>query len=417
MSRILFAWELGGNLGHVMSMRALACDLRASGHNVLFALRDLRAGEVLTREGFVCVQAPTTRLNAPDLPLQPASYPEILLHYGFADAAVLAPAVRAWRDLYAQVAPDLLVFDHAPIALLAARSTGIPRVVVGTGFASPPRVSPMPSIRPWQEIPAARLQAAEQRTVDTANFVLQAIRAQRLDVFHDLFDVEENILTTLPELDHYGPRPGENYWGPISNTAGSAAPSWPHGYGRRAFVYIRPSSPAFRLLAAILRAADLRTLWFAPGLASDVIAQLESPSVKMVRTPVDISAVSRAADVAILHGGHATAAAMLLSGVPLVLLPQHIEQLLLGRNVAALGAGATFNANSSEVGLAQVLARVTYDPRYAMHAQAFAAKYANLDQTRQRAAMRARFSSLVIRANPSDGYLESDAFRAAEGAR
>ena len=67
MSRILFAWELGGNLGHVMRMRTVARALRERGHDVSL------------------YKEPTPRSSAPDLPREPASYPEILLHYGFAD--------------------------------------------------------------------------------------------------------------------------------------------------------------------------------------------------------------------------------------------------------------------------------------------------------------------------------------------
>ena len=250
MSRILLVWELGGNLGHITRLLALAKALRRRGHNVSFALGNTRlAAEVLTREAFPFVQAPVVRSAAPDLPPEPASYPEILFHFGFADAALLTAAVRAWRELYRELAPELIVFDHAPTALLAARDTGIPRVVFGTGFASPPRVSPMPSIRPWQDIALKRLEASELRALETANVTLRAIDAEPLGVFHELFDVEENILATLPELDHYGPRANVRYWGPLYDANEGAEPQWPEGGGKKIFVYLSPTSSAFRPFA------------------------------------------------------------------------------------------------------------------------------------------------------------------------
>ena len=244
MSRILLAWQLGGNLGHITPLLALAKGLRKRGHHVTFALEDTRlAADVLTREAFPFVQAPVLRSTAPDLPREPASCPEILFHCGFADSVRLTAATRAWRALYRHLAPDLIVFDHAPTALLAARGIGIPRVVFGTGFCSPPRVSPMPSIRPWQHIPTERLEASEQRALDTANAALRAIGTRPLDAFHELFDVEENILATLPELDHYGARHDARYWGPIYEADEGDEPRWPEGEGKKVFVYLRPTSP------------------------------------------------------------------------------------------------------------------------------------------------------------------------------
>jgi len=322
VSRILLVWQLGGNLGHITPLLVIARALRERGHDVSFALENTRASAApLTRDGFPFVQAPILRSTAPDLPCEPASYPELLFHFGFADPVLLTSGLRAWRDIYRKLAPELIVFDHAPTALLAARGTGIPRVVFGTGFASPPRVSPMPSIRPWQNTPRERLGASEQRALDTANAALRAIGAAPLRVFHELFDVEENILATLPELDHYGARPNVRYWGPISDNADGTEPCWPDGRGKRLFVYIRPNSPAFRPLAGALREASLRTLWFAPGLSTDAVATLQSSSLRVARDPLAIAAVARSADGAILHGGHGTTAALLLRGVPLVLLP------------------------------------------------------------------------------------------------
>ena len=353
MSRILFAWELGGNLGHIMRMRTVARALRERGHDVS-----------LHKE-------PSPRSSAPDLPREPASYPEILLHYGFADPAALTDAIRRWRSLYAQAAPDLIVFDHAPTALLAARGLGIPRVLLGTGFASPPRVTPMPTIRPWQDIPVERLIASEQRALDTANTALRALGARPLDVFHEFLDVEENILATLPELDHYGARPHTKYWGPISDDSNGIEPRWPDGEGKKLFVYIRPTSVAFRPLAALLRRSRLRSVWFAPGIRPDAISQLESPSLRIVREPINVPLAVRSSHAAVLHGGHSTTAAMLLAGVPVLVLPEHVEQYLIGRNVAALGAGAALNLGAAVPQLPSILGAVIDDPRYGANALAF----------------------------------------------
>jgi UDP:flavonoid glycosyltransferase YjiC (YdhE family) len=396
VSRILLAWELGGNLGHVTRLLVLARGLREAGHHVSFVLGQSRfAAETLAQADFSFAQAPVLRGTTPDLPREPASYPEILLHYGFADPDLLTAAARHWRKLYRQLSPEVVVFDHAPTALLAARDTGISGVVLGTGFASPPRASPMPSIRSWEQVPAERLLASEKRALDSANSALRSIGAAPMKHFHDLFDTEENILATLPELDHYGPRPNTRYWGPVFPQNEGREPNWPDGAGKKLFVYIRPNTAAFRVVLSALQVLKLRALWFAPGLGDEVLSQVKSPTMEFVRDPVDLAATARSADAAILHGGHGTTAAMLLAGVPVLLLPEHVEQFLLGRNVAALGAGGAVNLASPRLQLAELLERVIHDARYGLCAKHFSAKYANLDPRVQRKKVIARISGLA----------------------
>lgn len=52
------AWELGGNLGHVAVMLAVARELRARGHGVVFALRDLTHAGLIARDKFAFFPAP-----------------------------------------------------------------------------------------------------------------------------------------------------------------------------------------------------------------------------------------------------------------------------------------------------------------------------------------------------------------------
>src|SRR5207247_2657787 len=123
--------------GHVGSVLPLAMRLQERGHEIVFALRDLSHAErFLARRGFALLQAPVWMgdKRGPELPV---SYADMLANFGFPDRAGLTAMVRAWRGLYALVRPDLLMIDHGPTALLAARRTGPRRVLFRSGAASP----------------------------------------------------------------------------------------------------------------------------------------------------------------------------------------------------------------------------------------------------------------------------------------
>ena len=389
MSRILIAWELGGNLGHVLPLLVLARALRAKGNEVLFALRDVRASAgLLQRENFRFVQAPhlaPSRIRG--LAGGPASYPEILLYYGFADAPALEAQALAWRHLFALAKPDALLLDHAPTALLAARGLPFRKVLFSTGFTSPPRIAPMASIRPWQRIPMQRLQGSEQRALHTANAVLGTVGAKPLEELYELFDADEDILATLPELDHYGARPNARYWGPVADVGRSEAPAWPGGEGKKVFVYIRAASPAFKPLYAAMRNMQASVLWFAPGLTEAAASTLSSASIRITSSPLDMTKVAGSAAAAIFHGGHGTAAAMLLAGVPMFLIPENIEQLLIAQRVSAIGAGTAALPPAVRAGLAQRIAVFLADGAPHAAASRIAKRYRHIESAKQIEAM------------------------------
>jgi len=222
--------------------------------------------------------------------------------------------------------------------------------VVGTGFCSPPRLAPMPTIRPWEDICIERLELSEQRALDTANAVMRALGGEPLRYFHDLFDVEENILATLPELDHYGPRAGVPYWGPIFEANDGDEPQWPAGDGGKVFVYLRPSSPHFEDLIGVLRnQKQFLSLWFAPGVSKESLRAKESESLAFVTKPLKISSVVDHADLAILNAGHGTCAAMMLAGVPMLLAPKNAEQRMLARVIELHGSGSEARATGADL--------------------------------------------------------------------
>src|SRR5688572_23897105 len=99
MSRILYAWELGTNLGHLTRLAPIAERLRAAGHETLVAARELKsATAVLASRSLAFVQAPLMRRRSGPW-RAPASHAEMLVLEGYGDGASVWGAVRGWISL------------------------------------------------------------------------------------------------------------------------------------------------------------------------------------------------------------------------------------------------------------------------------------------------------------------------------
>jgi len=380
MARILFAWEFGANFGHLAQLLPLAAKLRSRGHQPVFAVTDVaRAEETLGADGFEYLQAPMWRPRPPRPSVIPCSYSEILQHYGYLDPDGLLGLVKAWREIYRLVDPHVVLFEHAPTALLASRGFEAVRIIYGVGFCSPPRVSPFPSFRTWEDVPRLRLEASDAQVLDTVNVVLAKLRLRPLDALHELFEGDHEFLCTFPELDHYASRSAAQYSGAVFTRNEGDAAEWPQGGGKRVFVYLRPGMRAFGPVAEALADSGHSVLWIAPGVSDDTVKRYASHNLRFAREPVRLSGVATEAHAAVLYGSHGTVAAMLLGGVPVALFPAHVEQALLSRNVVRMGAGTMATPQASVPEMRKSLASVLDEPSFRERAGAFAHRYRHFD--------------------------------------
>jgi len=349
MSRFLFAWELGANFGHVGQFLPVAERLRDAGHEALFVVRDVtQADQFLRRRGFTCLQAPHVMPSPRSSGAEPESYADILSHCGWDTGANLSALTLAWSALYRWTEPDVIVGSHAPTALFAARGKKLRRAALGTGFECPPRQSPMPSMRPWKNVPLSRLLAAELSVLVSVNAVLEELDMSKVNKLNEIFDYDAGLLCTLPALDHYPGRQNAEYLGPLYADFSDGPVEWPPQEGRRVFVYLRSQFEGLEDLLSALQSLRTSTLIFAPGIGDELIKRYSSPLMSFRRKPASVPEVAKDCDLAICHGGHGTVAAFLQTGVPLLMLPTHLEQYLSARNVAQFGAGIVAPKNSGE---------------------------------------------------------------------
>ncbi|HEY6898912.1 MAG TPA: hypothetical protein VI279_16755 [Rhodocyclaceae bacterium] len=376
---MFYAWEFGANLGHIGPFLPLGRALRDAGHTVHWAVAQTGpAARVLDREGFTWMQAPLAAELKVERP--PLSYADILLRFGYADRDDLLGLVVAWRELFIARDAQLVLADHAPTAVLAARSLGLPVMLFSNGFTVPPRVRPLPVLRPWQPLPAETLLALEDQALSSVNAVLQRFEQPPIDALARLFDVAEEALITYPELDHYAQRGPARYWGALPNAAIGAAPPWPQGEGPRIFAYLRPEVPHCEAVLDALKAAAVPTAIYFPGLAAEARSRWQAPHLVFMEQPADLARTAAEADLAVTYASLAATTAFLLAGKPLLLLPSQLEQYLLASRVGEMGAGLLVNPEEPAGDLLPAIRALSQMPSYAENARAFAAKYAAFGQ-------------------------------------
>ena len=382
MSSVLFTWELGAGLGHIGRLRPLAESLAARGHQVYFAMRDLtHSQEVFAGTSIACLQAPF-KIEPPTAPIAvPRSLPHILHNVGFSNPSELSGLVAAWRTLLMLTKPDVVVIDHSPSALVALRGHPAKKVIVGTGFFIPPKAVPLPDLRPWLPPAAEQLASDEARILETINHVMERHGQPALGSVSDLYsEVDDQVLLTFPELDHYGVRPYRKYWGTWDSSWGMA-PEWPAGNGPRVFGYLKPFRALPEVLTQLLRRA-LPTIVYAPSLSRLARAKFAGPTLRFVEQSQDLKQIRETCDLAILNATHGVAVELLLGGVPALHFPLMLEQLLLGRKFEDSQTGMLADCESPE----QVefsLNRFLHATEIKQGASDFARRYSFLDSKKQ----------------------------------
>ncbi len=367
-------WELGGGYGHYARLLPLARLLQSTGHDVVLALRDLtRVHSLVPNSALTLIQAPMW-----PMPLEsrrpPYSYAEILLHFGFADAEALQGPVDAWRRLFMLIQPALIVFDHAPTALLAARGFPARKMTLSGGFETPPATQPMPAMRWWEQPQPERLLRSEMQALATCNTVLNRHGQPPLSALMDLLDVDVRVLCTLAELDHYPTRGSDaHYWGPMTLWDARGVPCWPAD-GTRVFAYIDPAYPGFDKLVAALQVSTYSTVLHAPGLRRVSCESMAGPNLVIASQPVSLYHARAQAEIFICHGP-GTAMAGLLGGVVPLMLPRHVEQFMVSMRLLTSGLTKHVIFDPDQADFRAILGDTLNDQGLRSRVSAFAARY------------------------------------------
>jgi hypothetical protein len=382
MARILIAWEFGENWGHLSRDLPIAKGLHAAGHEVICAVADTQIGaQILQGSGVTYVQAPIVRR-----PLQPprplVNHAEILMQGGYDQPGSLGGLIGAWLGLLDIYRPDILVIDYAPTAVLAARVRGIPALLAGTGFELPPDEAPLPTFRVWETVSRERLLRTEELVLGHVNRVVVERGVAPLRRVAELFHGKKRILTTFPELDHFGERADGDYVGPVFSLPEAHGVRWQSAApSKRIFAYLRPWMPWLQELLEALKSSGADVICAFPGAAAGLVQRFHGPRMRIFAQPVALEPLLCEADLVVAYGS-GTIAASLLAGVPLLLLPRWAEQYLGARRVEALGAGLVVRAKGPAPSYPAVIRTLLWDPKHRTAARRLAEKYAEFSPDR-----------------------------------
>jgi UDP:flavonoid glycosyltransferase YjiC (YdhE family) len=393
----LYAWELGGGLGHVNAFLPIARALEARGCAITWALSDPGPAAVLLENRRDAIwPAPRLHEKITGLPEPQLAFSEILLRAGYISADMLTPLLRGWREIVERAVPDLVIADYAPTALLAARSLKKTCVRIGTGFCCPPAIEPEPPLMSWLLPAAERSAESRQLVLSNINTALAAHGAEPLALQALMHLADDDIVTSYAELDHY-PARGTPHWGAVLGGDNGVAADWPQGARPRVFAYLKAQQPQTLPLLRALRRRGCAVLAYCPSLQDADRRQLESPHMRFSARPVAIEAAVAGADLVLCGGGHGTVCAALLGGKPVLVAPELTEQGLTAHKVTALGAGLMY-LGADDAQTDALLARLLDEPVFARAADAFRQRYTAANQAQIVEAIAARCMQLSAQA-------------------
>lgn len=339
---ILFAWELGANLGHLKPMAALARAFSARGAKVTFAIRDLtHMRELGERGAFTILQAPVWPDHRHGGHRPPVgSYADVLAAIGFADHQKLTAVVDAWDAILGLIEPDLVIADHAPALQVAMIGKPQPVICVGTPFTLPPlTLDRLPPIRADQApaLPEARL----HQSVKTV-LVARGVKAPARLV--DVFQVDERLVFGLPELDHYRAYRSEPLLLPPEPLPSFVDPP----VKPRLFVYVGSEFPHLETLVQSLVTTDVDVVAYLRGDVGPLPHFLKRRGHEVFETPPPLDEILPRVSHVLSQGGAFTCQAAIAAGRPHLIKPLHNETELNFAHARTMGVAQKLDSVHDE---------------------------------------------------------------------
>jgi hypothetical protein len=336
------------------------------------------ADSVLNGLDYRCFQAPYRQVFAPRPVPQSLSSTHTLEDFCFSEPGELYQRLRAWREIFDAVQPDLAYFEYSPGALIASRDRDFARVAVGNGFMLPP-AGPVDGVfAPYATTPRdsdtlARLGEDDARLLSRLNVTCDRTGIPGFDKLGEIFwQADRTYITSLPELDNFGPRDPSLYIG-MQPSFGRAIPTWPTVGRARVLCYLQ-NFPGISTLLQELVAADLAVLVYMRECPDELQQRFgRVPQLRFIGEAIKLEALSEEASFIIHHAGNGVAMQSFLGGLPQLSIPTQQEQLLTALQLDKAGVGVT--APHNQRSFARQIQSLVDDERYAVRARHYRDRY------------------------------------------
>jgi hypothetical protein len=311
--KALLAWELGGGRGHIHRLAAIASLLSFQNIEPILALNNFDDKGIDLPWRLVGAPKPTLTSFLGQEPTKSYLFTDILHIFGYGDPLILKFQIQAWQNLINLVKPDLIIADFAPTLVLAAHKR-LPTLVIGNEFTVPPPVNDFPPFREGLSPPSHGGACTPRDSVPSASkhrssCVINTIeQVTGIDTsLGQLLNGDRSLIFSIPELDLYREVRHEPIYVGIHN---SPIPQNIGDQSGHKWAYLKED-------------------W-----------RYHSTVMEILQPQCEFGALEKVLygkSVAIHHGGPTTAIACLLAGIPQILLPRYIEQLIRATALVNLG--------------------------------------------------------------------------------
>lgn len=378
MKHLVFCWELGAGYGHISAFMQIAEKLRKQGVKVSWILRNLEFSHLIREQDkdAIILQAPRAT-NTNHKKEATLSYSHIISFLGFNDKNLLCNLINSWRHSLDLLKADMIVSDHSPSALIAAKTLGIPSTMIGTGFFSPPRIDQMPQFCVFKENNQKKLTEIDKNLVESINFSLKYFGQNPINRVADIFSVEEDFLCTFAELDHYPERKNAGYWG----ASFSIEMGKPYQYQTnkyKVFAYLKNNTKCLADILSSLNAMDVEAVIHIPKANHAQLSQ-QYPNLTITEQPVQMKSVLAQADLVICNSSHGTVAATLLAGVRLLAIPNQLEQSMLAQLLSQRGLCVYLPQSAPKLVVQKTLNELKVDKNLKQNSERFSEFYKGYD--------------------------------------
>ncbi|MEK7801193.1 MAG: nucleotide disphospho-sugar-binding domain-containing protein [Pseudomonadota bacterium] len=386
--RVLLTWELGDNFGHIAKLIKMSPVLRRAGFDVFIALQNI-AGVAPMLHGLdaTILAAPYARIKPPSNPTRPVlTYADDLRPCGYDRPDELAALIRAWDGMYQLVKPDILIVNSSPTALLAAIPYDMFKVNIGLGYEVPQVSQPMPALRYWENNDKDALSEHENSVVRIINAALALLGREPISSIKDILSTDLSLLTTFSDLDHYPLRENGHYVGPFFIEDAGLDIAWTPRRSKdtkRIFAYLSHGQDIEAVIKALHQSPHDVILVARKLSAQNVKILSSNPHLRVFTEPVKIGGLVADADLCITHGGAGTFVQFLLGGIPQIIFPIHIEQLMAAKRVEQIGVGVIGQSHGDARKVTDLIEAVLSNKDYKKQADIWAKIHAGYSVNRQ----------------------------------